>query len=102
MTSIGLPRTDRPISSGRSIATSVMSSISASVGAMVVVVVDVVLVVVVVDVVLVDVVVAGSVDVVVDVVAGAAGVSELHADSETAPRPITVATTRARDLMPSA
>jgi hypothetical protein len=76
-----------------------MSSISASVGASVVVVVDVVLVVDVVDVVLVDVVDAGSVDVVVDVVAGAAGVSELHAGSDMAPRPISVATARARDLI---
>lgn len=76
-----------------------ISAISASVGASVVVVVVVVLVVVVVDVVLVDVVVAGSVDVVVDVVAGAAGVSELHADSDMAPRPISVATARVPDLI---
>ena len=68
-------------------------------GASVVVVVVVVLVVVVVQVVLVDVVVAGSVDVVVDVVAGAAGVSGLHADSDMAPRPISIATARARDLI---
>ena len=68
-------------------------------GASVVVVVVVVLVVVVVEVVLVDVVVAGIVDVVVDVVAGAVGVSEPHADSDMAPRPISVATARACDLI---